>query len=353
MDYNEKIGRTLSRDLAELTDLIGTNRFYQYLAEVFGKYIGNDRTLVSRYSKYDRPEIFVNNAVTDKIVQMYYGGLYRHDALYRLCRTVPQAGVVTVTSLDEGYLRQDWITGLLRMADVSDELVILFPALGNITIVLSCVRHKFQFTPSTVREVEKLQPLLAALHEQHLQRTYTGFLAGDWQDLTPSEARGAAIFNAGGDYVFSNSGWRRLVESSSDYELIRKNILKLPNGSRLVGDQGVVHWEELRPSVPVPAACRIAFHERTSPGPTKVSPEEILALFRDIHNLTPREIDVVREVIAGYSNEQIATKFGLSVGTVKNCRWRLYFKLDITTERELFSMLLATVLEQGENKTTA
>ncbi len=352
MDYNEKIGRSLARDLAELTDLIGTNRFYQYLAKIFGKFIGNDRTLVSRYSRYDRPEIFVNNAVTDEIVRIYYGGLYRVDALYRLCRTVPKAGVLTVTGLDEGYLIQDWITGLLRMAGVSDELVILFPALGDITIVLSCVQHKSRFSPSIVREVEKLQPLLAALHEQHLQRTYAGFLAGDLQDLTYSEARGAAIFDAKGDCVFSDSEWQRHVESSSDYELIRRSILRLPKGSRLMGDQGVVHWEELRPSVPVLSACRIAFHERTSPGPTKVSPEEILALFRDIHDLTPREIDVVREVIAGCSNEQIATKLGISVGTVKNCRWRLYFKLDITTERELFSMLLAMMLEQSANKST-
>jgi DNA-binding CsgD family transcriptional regulator len=52
--------------------------------------------------------------------------------------------------------------------------------------------------------------------------------------------------------------------------------------------------------------------------------------------LTPRERDIVGLVLLGYPTAKIAGKLGLSVNTIKNHRKRMYSKLDITTERELF-----------------
>jgi len=52
--------------------------------------------------------------------------------------------------------------------------------------------------------------------------------------------------------------------------------------------------------------------------------------------LTPRERDIVGLVLLGYPTAKIADKLGLSVNTIKNHRKRMYSKLDITTERELF-----------------
>ncbi|HEX4153776.1 MAG TPA: helix-turn-helix transcriptional regulator [Steroidobacteraceae bacterium] len=52
--------------------------------------------------------------------------------------------------------------------------------------------------------------------------------------------------------------------------------------------------------------------------------------------LTPRERDIVRLALMGYPSVRVAEKLGLSINTVKNHRKRIYSKLDITTERELF-----------------
>ena len=41
-------------------------------------------------------------------------------------------------------------------------------------------------------------------------------------------------------------------------------------------------------------------------------------------------------VLSGYPTATIASKLGISVGTTKNHRRKIYQKLDITTERELF-----------------
>ena len=54
--------------------------------------------------------------------------------------------------------------------------------------------------------------------------------------------------------------------------------------------------------------------------------------------LTPREFEIVMLILEGYSNANIAKKLGISLGVVKNHKHRLYRKLDVTSEREVFSL---------------
>ena len=53
-------------------------------------------------------------------------------------------------------------------------------------------------------------------------------------------------------------------------------------------------------------------------------------------SLSDREREVVQLALSGYPTQRIAKKLGIAPGTVKNHRRRIYDKLDITTERELF-----------------
>ncbi|BCG76721.1 helix-turn-helix transcriptional regulator [Mesorhizobium sp. 113-3-3] len=52
--------------------------------------------------------------------------------------------------------------------------------------------------------------------------------------------------------------------------------------------------------------------------------------------LSLRERELVQLILAGHPTANIAERLGITVGTVKNHRRRIYEKLDITTERELF-----------------
>jgi DNA-binding CsgD family transcriptional regulator len=52
--------------------------------------------------------------------------------------------------------------------------------------------------------------------------------------------------------------------------------------------------------------------------------------------LSSRERQLVQLVLAGHPTAAIAERLGITVGTAKNHRRRIYEKLDITTERELF-----------------
>lgn len=52
--------------------------------------------------------------------------------------------------------------------------------------------------------------------------------------------------------------------------------------------------------------------------------------------LSARERELVTLILAGHPSIAIAGRLGIAPGTVKNHRRRIYEKLDITTERELF-----------------
>lgn len=55
---------------------------------------------------------------------------------------------------------------------------------------------------------------------------------------------------------------------------------------------------------------------------------------------TPREREILGCILAGFSNDFIADRLEIGVGTVRNHRKRLYAKLDVTSEREIFTMFI-------------
>jgi DNA-binding CsgD family transcriptional regulator len=52
--------------------------------------------------------------------------------------------------------------------------------------------------------------------------------------------------------------------------------------------------------------------------------------------LSSREKELAQLILSGHPTATIAERLGITVGTVKNHRRRIYEKLDITTEREMF-----------------
>lgn len=56
--------------------------------------------------------------------------------------------------------------------------------------------------------------------------------------------------------------------------------------------------------------------------------------------LSPREREIVELILAGHPTRAIAERLAIAHGTAKNHRRRIYAKLDITSERELFLQFL-------------
>jgi DNA-binding CsgD family transcriptional regulator len=59
--------------------------------------------------------------------------------------------------------------------------------------------------------------------------------------------------------------------------------------------------------------------------------------------ITPRESQVVAQVLEGHSSEAIAKSLGISTGTVRIHRRNIYGKLNISSQQELFSILFQEI----------
>lgn len=81
----------------------------------------------------------------------------------------------------------------------------------------------------------------------------------------------------------------------------------------------------------------------SDPSPASASPlnfqEAVSAFIPDL--LTPKEKEIVLLSLAGFDNRAVSERMGVTVGTTKNHKKRLYAKLDVTSERELFSLFFA------------
>jgi DNA-binding CsgD family transcriptional regulator len=63
--------------------------------------------------------------------------------------------------------------------------------------------------------------------------------------------------------------------------------------------------------------------------------------------ITPREIQVVAQVLEGHSSESISKRLGISVGTVRIHRRNIYAKLGISSQQELFSIFFQEIRTVG------
>jgi DNA-binding NarL/FixJ family response regulator len=59
-------------------------------------------------------------------------------------------------------------------------------------------------------------------------------------------------------------------------------------------------------------------------------------------HMTPREIEVVRLVVCGHSNAEIAERLGLPLQAVKNLLSALYGKLGVSTRLQLALLAIRT-----------
>ena len=59
--------------------------------------------------------------------------------------------------------------------------------------------------------------------------------------------------------------------------------------------------------------------------------------------ITPRETQVVVQVLEGHSSESISRSLGISTGTVRIHRRNIYAKLDISSQQELFSIFFQKI----------
>ena len=95
------------------------------------------------------------------------------------------------------------------------------------------------------------------------------------------------------------------------------------------------HWQDVPEKFDVEAAVDEPHQDRA------LIENTVSTLFSQ--RITPRETQVVAQVLEGHSSDSIATNLGISVGTVRIHRRNIYAKLRISSQQELFSIFLKKI----------
>jgi DNA-binding CsgD family transcriptional regulator len=117
------------------------------------------------------------------------------------------------------------------------------------------------------------------------------------------------------------------------------------NGAPFSADD-VRHLETVQPLLYALARKHWA---ASHPRPVGVAPLELGRLVQEAaaefgrDALTPRECEVVKLVLRGYSTKSVSQSLGISPGTVKVHRENIYSKLGVSSQAELFNLFIASV----------
>jgi len=133
-------------------------------------------------------------------------------------------------------------------------------------------------------------------------------------------------------------------------------VVRRPNDSIVVSlfrgdDTGALsdeEWDHLNRSAGYIAAA-VERHVDLLNTPRIIDWSEMLGSIDDGPPLSRQEIMVCSQILDGYFNEAIALKMGISVHSVITYRRRAFSKLGVTSQNELFSLLIRRHMQPGSN----
>jgi DNA-binding CsgD family transcriptional regulator len=330
--------------LATVVEAVGTACFYREISAFTARSLDCRKRIVMRYSAFDTPAFLYNNAMSDEAVEFYLRGLFRLDPLRKLSREDREPRVVNLRSMTQRpRVEPDYLEQIFKIAFIYDELAFLLPTLGGLTVAICCERVHGMFTDADKQHANALLPLILALHRRHLQSFFGNRRAAP-QAGGEDFAGAILILDTKGEPVFSSDAWRD--SNLTDEDTAARALEARREGAPYLdlGKGALVHWEELETTSPLAPGGLILSAERRSGETLGISGDQAIEQFCDKYEITPREAEIFRLALLGFPNAGIAGQLDISVGTVKNHRWRLYTKLDITTERELFHLFLSEVI---------
>jgi DNA-binding CsgD family transcriptional regulator len=253
----------LREALPGVADAIGTDQFARRLVDALRLVLSFDWWMVMVYHPQANPDMLDENFTgswRERGLTTYVGAFFVLDPFYIMSRSLDHPEVCRLGDIaPDGFLESEYHRAHYATGRIGDEVGFLWPLEPGITFAVSLERSEngALFSARDVRNLEALQPLLAALARRHWAATRAG-------------AAGAEPLELG----------RLVQEAAADFG-------------------------------------------------------------RDV--LTPRECEVVKLVLRGYSTKSVSQTLGISPGTVKVHRENIYAKLHVSSQAELFNLFIASV----------
>lgn len=328
--------------IGQAANAIGTTRFYEELARLAASRVPHRFSMGYQYWRLGAPTCvaYLGDDESESY-GMYEQGYFRFDPFYRYWRQVGEPGVVVLSDLlDDSDSHSDYMQAMMFDWGMSDEIGVFLPSLGGSSLGLFMDRADGHFDKTHAAALKELYPALEGLCRAHQRYVFT---KGEEPLADVVFSRPFAIEDAHGRRIAANDQWVAAETSTPEIAEaagIRDGVATGP----VQTDAGYVHASALEADFPLAPGGRMYLLETGAPAPPPLSLNEATNGFF-LGKLTARERDVLNLILAGNPGQAIAQKLGVSADTVKKHRRRLYDKLDITTERELFIRFLEYVFD--------
>lgn len=317
--------------LTSVAERIGTEAFFPGMMAAALQFAPSDDSQVIFYPAAGTPS-YLNDEHTPPLLRALYAKYCPYDPFFRDWRRRRHAGVRTLKEVQPpGYDEGGYSSGFYDQTGYEDEVGLMFPALIGSAVGVF-IQRAGVYSQDDIEGFNRLFPALRRLHAAHRRQLFASVASG-W------DRRGGAalaIVERSGRTVFASEALRetpggdRAVSDALDQSAGAACVVAAATrlGSALVAPIG---------SFPYAPEGRLVV---LGPGQARDrSVEEALESFGS-GILSRRESQIARLVFAGYGGCHIADALGISEGTVKNIRKRLYYKMDVTSERELFALFL-------------
>jgi DNA-binding CsgD family transcriptional regulator len=322
--------------LGETARAIGSDAFPARLLRLFGRLIRHDMAMVVRYARFSAPDFLVSNGASAEMIESYRAGWYRFDPFYGYWQKRERGGVVSLREVAPPSLVRSGYRAFQRQANICDELGMFLPGIGRASIALFLERSRGWFSDAEKERARRVYPAIAGLYRAHIGRIFAALGQGRTA-ASPAGTRAMLLVDRDGARIYADKLWREAERDAAVTRAMGELRVRPSDHAALPGNR-VLHVEPLEPDFPLAPGGRMYVIERLGLTPAALSPRALIARFGQ--GLTPREQEIVDLILEGHPSATIAKRLGIGRGTVKNHRRRLYDKLDITTERELFLLYL-------------
>ncbi|MEM8837643.1 MAG: helix-turn-helix transcriptional regulator [Pseudomonadota bacterium] len=333
---------TIFDGLADIAGAVGTSEFYERAVSLVASMLSCDRYLVIRYARFSKPEFLINTSMTQEAVDDYFSSYFRIDPLLGMVRNRVDQRVLTFAELKKKGSDTFFYDQLLRSAEIFDEIVVMLPTVGGVWTALCIDRNNKHFTKAEVNKVREIVPLLERLHDLHVEHCVFSWEKSYLNDSSIS----FMMVDSEGNPTVRNGQWENRITPECETTILGLSQRK-PQGVESLESGHIVHWETVDHQNAVAPNGKVYLIEDPAPGYMDLTADDIVEKFAKNYGLTPRETEITGLILQGKPPSLIAKTMDLSVGTVRNHKHRLYYKLDITTERELFCMFFDVTI--GKN----
>ncbi|MDR4306223.1 helix-turn-helix transcriptional regulator [Chelatococcus sambhunathii] len=334
----------------EVIQSIGTQFFHRELIKLLEASIRSDAVWIIRYSGEALPDVVYTYNVPAEAEKVYVEQCAGVDPFSMRWRRTRDSGVFTLQTLPDDsveYLVYKKI--FLQAAGMEDELGVFFPVTAHNCFAFFLEREKGHFTKAEVERARLMFPALESFHRAHLGWLFNELRHTNTPEVTGLINRPTLIRDRTRQQVYANDGWNEVIARHPE---IAADVEALSSGAAGQADYEdfVLKAELLGADFPLAPGGRMYVIERHASAYGEERFESLSHVFRIF---TPRERDILDLVMQGRNSAEISDRLGIGVGTVKNCKMRIYRKAEVETERALVAKFMPLYEPQAPGRGSA